>query len=117
MVVAEGGKAVLLDVNEEAGAGLAHELGAAARFVKTDVTSEADGQAASPPRVTRSAASTRSSTARASRRARRWSAASPHSLDRFARAVSINLVGTFNMIRLAADAMSKHGSMRKASAA
>ena len=46
MVVAEGGKAVLLDVNEEAGAGLAHELGAAARFVKTDVTSEADGQAA-----------------------------------------------------------------------
>ena len=32
MVVAEGGKAVLLDVNEEAGAGLA-QLGAAARFV------------------------------------------------------------------------------------
>ena len=32
-----------------------------------------------------------------------------HSLDRFARAVSINLVGTFNMIRLAADAMSKQG--------
>ncbi|MEB2546006.1 SDR family NAD(P)-dependent oxidoreductase, partial [Burkholderia cenocepacia] len=31
----------------------------------------------------------------------------PHSLDRFARAVSINLVGTFNMIRLAAEAMSK----------
>ncbi|MBN3830947.1 hypothetical protein G3N64_03465, partial [Burkholderia sp. Ac-20344] len=30
MVIAEGGKAVLLDVNEEAGAGLAHELGAAA---------------------------------------------------------------------------------------
>ncbi|OXH84557.1 3-hydroxyacyl-CoA dehydrogenase, partial [Burkholderia multivorans] len=31
----------------------------------------------------------------------------PHSLERFTRAVSINLVGTFNMIRLAAEAMSK----------
>ncbi|OJA48299.1 3-hydroxy-2-methylbutyryl-CoA dehydrogenase, partial [Burkholderia ubonensis] len=31
----------------------------------------------------------------------------PHRLASFARAVSINLVGTFNMIRLAADAMSK----------
>jgi NAD(P)-dependent dehydrogenase (short-subunit alcohol dehydrogenase family) len=31
----------------------------------------------------------------------------PHSLATFARAVSINLIGTFNMIRLAADAMSK----------
>ncbi|MBN3821975.1 SDR family NAD(P)-dependent oxidoreductase, partial [Paraburkholderia sp. Se-20369] len=31
----------------------------------------------------------------------------PHRLDSFARAVSINLIGTFNMMRLAADAMSK----------
>lgn len=31
----------------------------------------------------------------------------PHRLESFERAVSINLVGTFNMIRLAADAMSK----------
>ncbi|MBE0632569.1 MAG: SDR family NAD(P)-dependent oxidoreductase, partial [Burkholderia vietnamiensis] len=46
MVVEQGGKAVLLDVNDEAGASLARELGAAARFVKTDVTSETDGQAA-----------------------------------------------------------------------
>jgi NAD(P)-dependent dehydrogenase (short-subunit alcohol dehydrogenase family) len=31
----------------------------------------------------------------------------PHRLDSFARAISINLIGTFNMIRLAADAMSR----------
>jgi len=46
MVVGAGGKAVLLDVNDDAGTNLANELGAAARFVKTDVTNEADGQAA-----------------------------------------------------------------------
>ncbi|EKS9800193.1 MULTISPECIES: 3-hydroxyacyl-CoA dehydrogenase [Burkholderia] len=108
MVVAEGGKAVLLDVNEEAGAGLAHELGAAARFVKTDVTSEADGQAA--------VAAARDAFFRIDALVNCAGVApgekvvgreGPHSLDRFARAVSINLVGTFNMIRLAADAMSK----------
>ena len=33
----------------------------------------------------------------------------PHDLARFARVVSINLIGTFNMIRLAADAMAKAG--------
>ena len=46
MVVAEGGKAMLLDLNSDASGTLAHELGAAARFQATDVTKESDGQAA-----------------------------------------------------------------------
>ncbi|WP_321930092.1 3-hydroxyacyl-CoA dehydrogenase [Burkholderia cenocepacia] len=108
MVVAQGGKAVLLDVNDEAGTSLANELGAAARFVKTDVTSEADGQAA--------VAAARDAFGRVDVLVNCAGVApgekvvgrdGPHSLDRFARAVSINLVGTFNMIRLAAEAMSK----------
>jgi NAD(P)-dependent dehydrogenase (short-subunit alcohol dehydrogenase family) len=108
MVVGDGGKAVLLDVNEDAGASLAHELGAAARFVKTDVTSEADGQAA--------VAAAHDAFGRIDALVNCAGVApgekvvgreGPHSLDRFARAVSINLIGTFNMIRLAADAMSK----------
>ncbi|KWO45419.1 3-hydroxy-2-methylbutyryl-CoA dehydrogenase [Burkholderia sp. MSMB1459WGS] len=108
MVAAQGGKAVLLDVNEEAGASLANELGEAARFVKTDVTSEADGQAA--------VATARDAFGRVDVLVNCAGVApgekvvgrdGPHSLDRFARAVSINLVGTFNMIRLAAEAMSK----------
>ncbi|KVT17559.1 3-hydroxy-2-methylbutyryl-CoA dehydrogenase [Burkholderia sp. MSMB1078WGS] len=108
MVVAQGGKAVLLDVNEEAGASLANELGEAARFVKTDVTSEADGQAA--------VATARDAFGRVDVLVNCAGVApgekvvgrdGPHSLDRFVRAVSINLVGTFNMIRLAAEAMSK----------
>ena len=41
MVVEGGGRVVLADLNEEAGKALAAELGAAARFVRTDVTDEA----------------------------------------------------------------------------
>ena len=43
MVIAGGGKAVLADVNEREGSALAAELGASARFVRTDVTDEASG--------------------------------------------------------------------------
>ena len=44
--VAKGGKAVLLDMNEERGEAVAKELGDAVRFVKTDVTDEAQVNAA-----------------------------------------------------------------------
>jgi NAD(P)-dependent dehydrogenase (short-subunit alcohol dehydrogenase family) len=108
MVVAQKGRAMLLDVNAEAGAALAHELGADARFHKTDVTSETDGQAA--------IAATLEAFGRIDGLVNCAGVApgekvvgreGPHRLESFARAVSINLVGTFNMIRLAADAMSK----------
>lgn len=46
MIVAAGGKAVLADVNKEAGEAVAAELGAAARFVATDVTSEESAKGA-----------------------------------------------------------------------
>ncbi len=45
MLVAGGGKAVIADVTADKGEALAAELGTAARFVKCDVTSEADGKA------------------------------------------------------------------------
>lgn len=108
MVVEQGGKAVLLDVNDEAGASLARELGAAARFVKTDVTSEADGQAAVAAALHAfSRIDALVNCAGVAPGEKVVGREGPHSLERFARAVSINLVGTFNMIRLAADAMSK----------
>lgn len=108
MVVEQGGKAVLLDVNVEAGASLARELGAAARFVKTDVTSEADGQAAVAAALHAfSRIDALVNCAGVAPGEKVVGREGPHSLERFARAVSINLVGTFNMIRLAADAMSK----------
>src|SRR5687768_10579987 len=45
-LVHAGGNAVILDVNESTGTALAAKLGNAVRFVKTDVTSEADVQRA-----------------------------------------------------------------------
>ncbi|KVP95778.1 3-hydroxy-2-methylbutyryl-CoA dehydrogenase [Burkholderia ubonensis] len=108
MVVEHGGRAMLVDVNGDAAAGVARELGAAARGHATDVTSEADGQAA--------LAATLDAFGRIDGLVNCAGVApgekvvgrdGPHRLASFVRAVSINLVGTFNMIRLAADAMSK----------
>src|SRR5918999_5439134 len=45
-VVQAGGNAVILDVNETTGGALASKLGNRVRFVKTDVTSDADVQRA-----------------------------------------------------------------------
>ncbi|KVQ97616.1 3-hydroxyacyl-CoA dehydrogenase [Burkholderia ubonensis] len=108
MVVEHGGRAMLVDVNGDAAVGVARELGAAARSHAADVTSEADGQAA--------LAATLDAFGRIDGLVNCAGVApgekvvgrdGPHRLASFARAVSINLVGTFNMIRLAADAMSK----------
>ncbi|AVR95956.1 3-hydroxyacyl-CoA dehydrogenase [Pseudoduganella armeniaca] len=108
MLAQAGGKVVLADVQAEAGEALARELGAdVARFVRCDVTSEADGQAVV-------AAATGFGTLRGLVNCAGVAPAvktvgkdGPHPLDVFQRAVNINLVGTFNMCRLAADAMSK----------
>jgi NAD(P)-dependent dehydrogenase (short-subunit alcohol dehydrogenase family) len=108
MIVEAGGKVVLADVQAEAGQKLAAELGdGKAQFVKCDVTSEADGLAVV-------AAATGMGTLRGLVNCAGVAPAiktvgkdGPHPLDAFQRAVSINLVGTFNMCRLAADAMGK----------
>jgi len=109
MVVAQKGRVMLLDVNADAVAALAQELGESARFHTADVTSETDGQAA--------IAATLDAFGRIDGLVNCAGVApgekvigreGPHRLASFARAVSINLVGTFNMIRLAAEEMSKH---------
>ncbi|SDD14217.1 3-hydroxyacyl-CoA dehydrogenase [Paraburkholderia lycopersici] len=108
MVVAQRGKAVLLDINAEAGAALARELGAAARFQAADVTSESDGQAAIAAALDAfGRIDGLVNCAGVAPGEKVVGRDGPHRLASFARAVSINLVGTFNMIRLAAEAMSK----------
>lgn len=106
MVVAGGGRAVLLDINAEAGAAAAADLGPQALFQRTDVTSEADGRAA--------VAAALSAFGRIDGLVNCAGIApgekilgreGPHRLESFARAVSINLIGTFNMLRLAAEAI------------
>ena len=108
MVAGEGGRVVIADLNREAGQALAGELGEAARFAATDVTSEADGKAAVAHALAEfghlhalvNCAGIAPSEKVLGREG-------PHRLESFARAVNINLVGTFNMIRLAADAIAR----------
>ncbi len=106
LLVARGGRVVLADVNAEAGQKVEAELGEQARFVKTDVTSDESARAAFE--VAQSMGPLRGlvNCAGIAPAEKVIGKEGAHRLDSFARAVSINLVGSFNMIRLAAEIMS-----------
>lgn len=106
MVVESGGKAVILDVNAGAGQAMAESLGANARFQRCDVTSDAEGRAAiAAARATFGRIDALVNCAGVAPGEKIVGREGAHDLDRFARAISINLIGTFNMLRLAAEAM------------
>ncbi len=105
MIVANGGKVVLADVQVEAGEKLAAELGG--QFVKCDVTSEADGQAVVAAAVAMGTLRGLINCAGVAPAVKTVGKDGPHPLELFQRVVNINLVGTFNMCRLAADAIAK----------
>jgi len=106
MIVDNGGKVVLADVQVEAGEKLAAELGAA-KFVKCDVTSEADGLAVVAAATAMGTLRGLVNCAGVAPAIKTVGKDGPHPLESFARTININLVGTFNMCRLAADAMGK----------
>jgi len=105
MIAANGGKVVLADVQIEAGEKLAAELGG--KFVKCDVTSEADGKAVVDTATAMGALRGLVNCAGVAPAIKTVGKDGPHPLDVFQRVVNINLIGTFNMCRLAADAMAK----------
>ena len=105
MITEAGGKVVIADVQVDAGTALATEL--SGQFVKCDVTSEADGQAAVAAAVAMGTLRGLINCAGVAPAVKTVGKDGPHPLDVFQRTVNINLVGTFNMARLAADAMSK----------
>ena len=108
LLVAEGGSVVIADLNRAAGQTLATELGNAARFARTDVTSENDGQAAVD--LAHEAFGHLHGLVNCAGIAPSEKVVGrdgPHRLDSFAKTMNINLVGTFNMIRLAAAAIAK----------
>jgi NAD(P)-dependent dehydrogenase (short-subunit alcohol dehydrogenase family) len=106
MLVEHGAKVVVADVQVEAGEQIAKELGQ--RFVKCDVASEADGKtvvAAALEAGKLFGLVNCAGIAPASKTVGRDGA---HPLDVFVRTINVNLIGTFNMIRLAAEAMAKN---------
>ena len=105
MITANGGKVVLADVQVDAGETLAAELGGI--FVKCDVTSEADGKAVVKAATALGTVRGLVNCAGVAPAVKTVGKDGPHPLDVFQRVVNINLIGTFNMCRLAADAMAK----------
>ena len=105
MITEAGGKVVIADVQVDAGTALAKELGG--EFVKCDVTLEADGQAVVAAAAAMGTLRGLINCAGVAPAVKTVGKDGPHPLDIFQRTVNINLVGTFNMARLAADAMSK----------
>ncbi|WP_153162742.1 3-hydroxyacyl-CoA dehydrogenase [Zoogloea sp. 1C4] len=103
---AGGAKVVIADVGVVKGETLAAQLGDRVAFIKTDITSEADGKAAVDLAVSRFGAL--HGLINCAGVGPAWKVLGkdgPHPLDNFARTVNINLVGAFNMVRLAAAAM------------
>ena len=109
MLIAGGGNVVIADVNDAAGAKLAAELGGKSRFAHTEVTDEARVRAALS--LTREAFGALHGSIQCAGivlAERVLGKAGPHPLEHFNRVLQINLLGTFNVLRLAAEAMSKN---------
>ena len=105
MLVGEGARVVIADVNEPGGAKLQSELGASARFIRVDVTDESSvrrGLDAAAELGTLRGIVNAAGIVLAEKVLGRNG---PHALDAFSRIVQVNLAGTFNVIRLASAVM------------
>ena len=110
MLAANGAKVVIADLQVDKGEALALELGgaAAAQFVKCDVSQEADGQAVVAKAVSMGKLMGLVNCAGIAPASKTVGKDGAHALHMFAKVITVNLVGSFNMIRLAAEAMSKN---------
>jgi NAD(P)-dependent dehydrogenase (short-subunit alcohol dehydrogenase family) len=109
MLAEQGGKVVLADMNRSGGEALAAELGAAVRFVETNVADEASAQACiATAQSAFGALHGLVNCAGIVIGEKTVGKEGPHALASFKRVIDINLIGSFNMIRLAADAMCRN---------
>ena len=107
LLAARGGKVLIADVDEEAGERTASEIGGVAKFVRTDVTDEESVQSAldSAEKAFGSLSGV-VNCAGIGPAAKVVGRKGVHDLGLFTKTVEINLVGTFNVIRLAAARLS-----------
>jgi len=106
LLVEQGAKVVLADVNDNAGRETATALGDAALYVPCDVTREQDGKAAvAAARQHAGGLHGLLNCAGIGIPGKVLGRDGPHDLDRFAKVIQVNLIGSFNMIRLASQAM------------
>ncbi len=104
-----GGNVVLMDVNSEAGEAKAAELGSPVKFIKTDVTSAEDVQQAVQLAIDSFGGLHGAVNCAGIAIAEKTIGKNgPHDLERFTKVIQVNLIGTFNVIRLAAAAMAQN---------
>ena len=106
MLAGAGGRVVIADMQADKGEAVARDIGGV--FVKCDVSTEADGQAAVAKATSLGKLAGLVNCAGIAPAEKTVGKSGPHKLDVYTRTIMVNLVGSFNMIRLAADAMSKN---------
>ena len=106
MLAANGGTVVIADMQVDKGEAVAREIGGA--FVKCDVSSETDGQAVVAQATSLGKLMGLVNCAGIAPAEKTVGKNGPHSLAVYTKTIMVNLVGSFNMIRLAADAMCKN---------
>ncbi len=104
MLAAEGGKVVIADMQADKGEAVAREIGGV--FVKCDVSQEADGQAVVDKAVSLGKLAGLVNCAGIAPAEKTVGKNGAHNLGLFSKTITVNLIGSFNMIRLAATAMS-----------
>ena len=106
MLAREGGRVVIADLQAERGQALAEELDGA--FVRCDVASEPDGQAAVARALQLGSLAGLINCAGVAPAAKTVGKEGAHPLELYVRTITVNLIGSFNMIRLAAEAMCRN---------
>ena len=106
MLAGAGGRVVIADMQADKGEAVARDIGGV--FVKCDVSSEADGPAAVAKATSLGKLAGLVNCAGIAPAEKTVGKSGPHKLDVYTRTIMVNLVGSFNMIRLAADAMSRN---------
>ena len=106
MIARNGGKVVIADLQEDKGRALAAEIGGA--FVRCDVSSEDDGKAVVAQATSMGKLMGLVNCAGIATAAKTVGKDGAHALSLYTKTIMVNLVGSFNMIRLAAEAMCKN---------
>jgi NAD(P)-dependent dehydrogenase (short-subunit alcohol dehydrogenase family) len=106
MLAANGGKVVIADMQADKGDAIAKSIGGA--FVKCDVSQEADGQAVVDKALSLGKLMGLVNCAGIAPAEKTVGKNGAHNLTVFSKCITVNLIGSFNMIRLAAEAMSKN---------
>ena len=109
MLAANGAQVVVADMQDDKGEAVARDIGGA--FMHCDVTQEADGQAVVARAVALGTLAGLVNCAGIAPAEKTVGKNGAHSLAVFSKAVTVNLIGSFNMIRLAAEAMSRNAPL------